>query len=119
MIRVVIFLVIGLSAQGQFFPQDGEQLNGKILAGPNRRPYPSGPGNGNQGDQSISDSGNSGNYQHHPSISSVDMQLLAAMEKLVARMDKLDGRVKTLENVVYFLTNKQKPEQGMNSITML
>lgn len=91
---------------------DTDEINGKILAGPPKRPPAYPPAYPGDPDLSGSGSGSNQHYEHHPSISSVDMQLLTAMEKLVARMDKLDARVKTLENVVYYITNKQKPEQG-------
>ena len=111
MLILLSSLVKGKSEpKSNFF--DTDEINGKILAGPPKRPPPYPPARPADSDLSGSGSGSNQHYEHHPSISSVDMQLLSAMEKLVTRMDKLDARVKTLENVVYYITNKQKPEQG-------
>lgn len=104
------------------------EKSSKILTGPSRPrpPYevpnqtrpmrprpPYGIPNKGYGDSELisQGSGNTQAVQNHPSISPIDMQLLSAMEKIVGRMDALDNRVKTLETIVHFLTEKEKPEK--------
>lgn len=52
--------------------------------------------------------------QSNGAIPDIYVQLIGAMEKLVGRMDKLDNRVRTVENILYHMTNKkqEQPEQG-------
>ncbi len=95
--------------------QHPSNKSSKILSGPSRPSYPRpGPGHHGgqgQGDLSVQGSGNNPSVQQHPAISDIDMQLLGAMEKLVGRMDGLEARVKTLESIVHYFTNKEKPPQ--------
>ncbi|ODM90614.1 hypothetical protein Ocin01_16067 [Orchesella cincta] len=61
-------------------------------------------------------------HQHQPQaadkvsseIPAIYIQLIEAIEKLVARMDKIDNRLRTAENILYHMTNKKEelPEQG-------
>lgn len=63
----------------------------------------------NQNDRMQQTSGNK-----EAGVPDIYVQLIGAIEKLVGRMDKLDNRLRTVENIIYHMTNKKQelPEQG-------
>lgn len=59
--------------------------------------------------------------QSSAGVPDIYVQLIGAIERLVGRMDKLDNRLRTVESILYHMTNKKEelPEQGKLKVIYL